>query len=607
MKQMGWVLLGICCAAPLGAQEVSVFTPSQRSDAPMFMNGQVVRVDRAAGTITVRNEAGQRVLRVDRQAVASLGQLRAGSSVILGLRNTGTGASGVLVTDIRPSGTVSFAPGRVSAKASMTASGARSIGTAEVVSIDRAGRRLTVVDSTGARRVLDVRGSAVSTMGTLQTGDTVSLGVAAPLVAGTPAGTVTSIDATSVSGGAQGSLALRSGDTSATTGRTLTRGTTTTFTNDSLPRTPSLPPSPNSGLDRNPATTGVQPVPGAQPLPGAQTTTGVQPVPGAQPVTGAQPVPGAQPLPGTGVTGQTAANPGLETQPVPGTVGQNTINSSTGQVTTNPGMAPQAVPGTGGQNAVNAGATGGVSTAPNTGGISTGVNNGGAATGGIPGNVAVPGITGLSGGMSSRGVGAGNTGGAGPATGARGGTTTGSTGSRGGSGVVGGGSPVLSPSVPQLGGGAVGGINSQIPSIPASPGTVNTPVLPLPSVMPGSTIATTPAEVATLREMGTRDFDMAVAVLAARAAEVDRAWIAYRSQCVSSSVPLNNRNREWFGVLDGSLIGPTEDICESSFNEVQRLAMGVETALDNARDSARQADVLPGRMREVLQRYNLDL
>ena len=111
MKQFAWVLLGICCSAPLGAQEVSVFTPSRRSDAPMFMNGQVVRIDRAAGTITVRNDTGQRVLRVDRQALAGLGQLRAGSGVILGLRTTGEGTSArsTVVTDIRPSGAVTVA------------------------------------------------------------------------------------------------------------------------------------------------------------------------------------------------------------------------------------------------------------------------------------------------------------------------------------------------------------------------------------------------------------------------------------------------------------------------------------------------------------------
>lgn len=637
MKHFAWVVVGIFCSAPLGAQDVTVFTPSQRGDAPIFMNGQVVRIDRAAGTITIRNNDGRRVLTVDRQALGALGNVRVGSSVILGMRETGSGASArPIVTDIRPSGAVSLGASRVSANASLLASGGRSIGTAQVVSTDRSLRRMTVVDSTGATRVLDVRGGALTTLGSLRPGDSVSLGVAAPLVSGTPAGTVTSIDspgqsvnATTARGTAPASGRSASGGLS-TSAPSSTGGTVTVFNNDSLPQAPRLPSSPDNGLNRNPATTGVQPAPGAQPIPGVQGPTGMQPVPGAQPlpgstdgvrtqaVPGAQPipgstggltpqgVPGAQPLPGTGVTGQSAANPGLAPQPVPAIPGQPNVDPATGVVTTtNPGLSPQAVPGSGGQNAINSGATGGVSTAPNTGGVAT---TGQPTTGstGIPGNVTVPGVSGLTGGMSSRGVGSGNTGGAGG---------VGTTGSRGGGGATsggtatGGGSPILSPSIPQLGGGGFvgGGLNSQIPSIPPSAGTMNSPVLPVPAVLPNTYAPQTPNEVAAVRELASRDFDMAVAVVAARASEVDRAWVAYRSQCVTSTVPLNNRAREWFAVLDGSLIGPTEDVCESSYNEVARLAQGVQASLDMARDTARRADVLPGRMRDVLQRYNLDL
>jgi hypothetical protein len=67
MKQIAWAVLGICCAAPTGAQDVKVFTPSEQGDAPVYMNGQLVRIDRAAGTITVRNDSGTSVRR-DRPA-----------------------------------------------------------------------------------------------------------------------------------------------------------------------------------------------------------------------------------------------------------------------------------------------------------------------------------------------------------------------------------------------------------------------------------------------------------------------------------------------------------------------------------------------------------
>ena len=494
MRHFAWVVLALCCAAPAGAEEVQIFTPSSQGDAPVYMNGQVVRIDRAAGTITLLGDGGHRVLNVDRQTLASLTGLRPGANVILGVRVSGTGAAQrSVVTDVRTSSGAALsgarvsASGRVSQNASAVTAGERQLGTARVVSTDVSERRLTVIDSTGATRVLDVRGTALTSLGTLRAGDTISLGVAAPLVNGTPAGTVTTIGtgagAISGSNGKARSIGTASGGAPS-------QSNPGTFTNDSLPQTPGLPASPNDGINRNPAATKVQPVPGAQPVPGVQGPTGVQPVPGAQS------------LPGTGVTGQTTANPGLATQPVPGT---------------------------GGQTANNAGATGGAA--------------------------------------------------------------------------VGGGTNA----VPQLGNSSIGGINSQIPSIPPSTGATSSAVLPLPSVMPGTNPPRTPQEVAAVRELSSRDFDMAVAVVAARAAEVDRAWVAYRSTCVTSTTPLNNRSREWFGVLDGSIIGPTDDDCEASYNEVARLAQGLEDTLGNAKDAARQGDVLPGRMREILQRYNLDL
>lgn len=175
-----------------------------------------------------------------------------------------------------------------------------------------------------------------------------------------------------------------------------------------------------------------------------------------------------------------------------------------------------------------------------------------------------------------------------------------------GNGTVQGGT-VGTGSVPQLPNGfPQAGINSQIPSIPpvARPSTA---VLPPASVLPETDPPRTPAEAAAVRERASRDFDLAAAVLGARAAEMDRAWFAYRGSCVSSTAPLNSRSREWFGLLDGSITAPTDDVCEQAFAEVSRLAEGIGAQLDIARDSARRADVLPGRMRESLQRYNLDL
>lgn len=149
----------------------------------------------------------------------------------------------------------------------------------------------------------------------------------------------------------------------------------------------------------------------------------------------------------------------------------------------------------------------------------------------------------------------------------------------------------------------VAAINTPIPSIPAGVQSV-TPALPASSVPP---VALTPAQLAANRALGIRNFDAAVAVIAATASQVDRAWAAHRQLCVEGTEPVNARGREWFGVLDGSMPPPTEGQCGQSYAEVARLANAFKAQLDTARETARRSDVLPGDMRESLQRYNIDL
>ena len=119
--------------------------------------------------------------------------------------------------------------------------------------------------------------------------------------------------------------------------------------------------------------------------------------------------------------------------------------------------------------------------------------------------------------------------------------------------------------------------------------------------------ALTPAQLAANRALGLRNFDAAVAVIAATASQVDRAWAAHRTLCVEGTAPVNALGREWFGVLDGSMPQPTEGQCGQSYAEVARLANQFKAQLDTARETARRSDVLPGDMRESLQRYNVDL
>jgi hypothetical protein len=146
-------------------------------------------------------------------------------------------------------------------------------------------------------------------------------------------------------------------------------------------------------------------------------------------------------------------------------------------------------------------------------------------------------------------------------------------------------------------------VNTPIPSIPPAASSVTTS-LPASSVPPQ---ALTAAQLAANRALGMRNFDAAVAVIAATASQVDRAWAAHRTLCVEGTAPVNVRGREWFGILDGSMPQPTEGQCSQSYAEVARLANQFKAQLDTARETARRSEVLPGDMRESLQRYNVDL
>jgi hypothetical protein len=149
----------------------------------------------------------------------------------------------------------------------------------------------------------------------------------------------------------------------------------------------------------------------------------------------------------------------------------------------------------------------------------------------------------------------------------------------------------------------VAAVNQPIPQIPPAAASV-TPALPASTVPPPGL---TPGQVAANRAIGIRNFDAAVAVIAATASQVDRAWAAHRTLCVEGTEPVNARGREWFGILDGTMPQPTEGQCGSSYAEVARLAHQFKAQLDTARETARRSDVQPGDMRESLQRYNVDL
>ena len=114
--------------------------------------------------------------------------------------------------------------------------------------------------------------------------------------------------------------------------------------------------------------------------------------------------------------------------------------------------------------------------------------------------------------------------------------------------------------------------------------------------------ATAPAE-----RPASGTFDGSASAVAATAGQVDRAWATHRQLCVKGTEPVNARGREWFAMLDGSMPRPTDDTCGKSYDTVATVARDFKVQLDKLHETAVASGVLPGELRDTLQRYNIDL
>lgn len=164
------MLLAVPGFAQTGAQS---YTPRRVSSAPAYVNAEVIRVDRAAGTLTIRAESGDPVLIADRDALPEADGVKAGDKVVVAYETIADddGRTRRLVTYLRPASPTSGEPGPSFAAASAGAEGA----TVRVLSTDRANRRITVTDSSGSPVVLPVSTRAARSLSALSAGDIVGL------------------------------------------------------------------------------------------------------------------------------------------------------------------------------------------------------------------------------------------------------------------------------------------------------------------------------------------------------------------------------------------------------------------------------------------------
>jgi hypothetical protein len=143
--------------------------------------------------------------------------------------------------------------------------------------------------------------------------------------------------------------------------------------------------------------------------------------------------------------------------------------------------------------------------------------------------------------------------------------------------------------------------SNNVPSVPA-PGTVMSAVLP-----PATAKAPlTQEDVGMLRAYGERDLDSAAMVLAMVANDIDAAWFRFKMGCLGGFIPETSPGREWFLLLDGRVRTPTDDQCRAMYSQLQGTAAGFEQQLGITLDAARRADVLPGRIREILDRHRIE-
>ena len=63
--------------------------------------------------------------------------------------------------------------------------------------------------------------------------------------------------------------------------------------------------------------------------------------------------------------------------------------------------------------------------------------------------------------------------------------------------------------------------------------------------------------------------------------------------------------REWYVLLDNRIPTPTDDGCRAVHSDLTSRAQGFKAQLETVEDAARKADVLPARVREVLDRHKL--
>jgi hypothetical protein len=545
MRTPGIALSLILLAAGTGfaqQQDTKFYTPEKTTDAPTFMNAEVVRVNRAANTVAFRSESGETTLTVEGEALTSLGTLHPGDKVVLGYRET-RGSDGRMmriVTSVREASATSGEPdGR--RPTVRIASGETVRG--RVLTYDKGRRRVTFVDQSGSLRMLPVT-SGVAGINDLGPGANVALTLGGTASALNVAG-ISTLNTPIFANGVNfppvnGQLVSFNQQTGNVVLDTATAGRVTFPVGPNVVSGLSgLRPGQNLSLTfdvTSPNAAGVSRT-GIVNNGGVITNQAQGAVPIVAPLAT---ITGAQPVLANGLPVTAAGVPGAVSPVAPNTA---SINA--------PGLA--GVPGAaGGGNAAN---TAGATTAGATGVGTTAAGTNRAANTGAAVNT--PGVAG---------------------------------------GQVVGGGPVVAGGVAQ---------SPYVNPVPSIPGVtpVSAAVLP-PAVAKQPLSAEEVGTMRAQGEADLDAAAVSMAAAANQIDAVWAGFKNQCLRGFAAGLP-TNAGREWYALVSDSVPTPTDDACRTLHADLKGRAQGFTAQLDTVEDAARKADVLPVRVREVFERHRL--
>ena len=122
----------------------------------------------------------------------------------------------------------------------------------------------------------------------------------------------------------------------------------------------------------------------------------------------------------------------------------------------------------------------------------------------------------------------------------------------------------------------------------------------------GNFVVLSPAQMSEhdeARVKGQKQLDAALLQLARVADSLDEYWQQFRATCYGGAVA-GGYDREWLAVLSPrGLAGSVAPGCEASLARLKQQAAAIRDAVVSSDERARQADVLPGVRRQLLEKY----